>query len=172
MGMHEIDTLIVDATQLILHSDLDPASKRNLIRNLESIPGRHKFDAGGFTPIERDEANSYEEVHIYIAALEVVRLAKRNAQDATIYHWCAFVLNNWDAYFRASAPPLPDLKAGELGELRNIYRSVNPALIEPMHATLTMYPEGMDWFSEDQNALIRWFCRPFPSVSPSMPEAG
>ncbi len=158
MGMHEIDALIVDATQLARNSDLNPAAKRNLIWNLESIPGRYEFDAGGFSRIETNQACSYENVPIYVVALDLVRLAQRVEDDATIYHWCAFVLNHWDAYFRVSALPVPALKAGELGELRNLYRSINPTLIEPMHATLTMYPEGVNWFSDDQNELIRWFC--------------
>ncbi len=73
-----------------------------------------------------------------------------------IYDWVAFLLNFWEEYFPADLTT--DLiKEKYFEEIKKQFKQCEFNDYEPIHRTLTIYPESNGWFSEQQNQLIDWF---------------
>ncbi len=157
MSMWEIDTLLTSSIELIKKSDLDKESKKQLIWNLENIPEVYEFDAGGFSKTELDDDFNYSKTNPYELGLQVVVEAKKSNQNNLIYDSSAFLLNHWSEYF-SETDKLENIKSKHLGEMKTIFFQFDFSNYEPLHATLTIYKDGNEWFSEEQNDLIKWYC--------------
>lgn len=73
------------------------------------------------------------------------------------YDWFAFLLNFWQEYFSDSFK-LKDVKSTYLLKMKEIFTALNFETYQPIHTTLTIYKNGSEWFSSEQNELIKWYC--------------
>ncbi len=157
MAMWEIDVLLKSSIRLVEQSAMHTNKKKHLIWNLEQLPERYEFDAGGFEKSALDSNFEYKVIHPYELGLIISREAKRQNTPHFIYDWSAFLLNYWNQYF-ASLDALENLKSTYLEPMKALYHSFDFGAYEPIHASLTVYEKDQEWFEEEQNALIRWYC--------------
>ncbi len=157
MSMWEIDDLLTRSIALIRTSDLNKESKKHLIRSLEDLPGMYDFDAGGFEKTELSYDFLYQDVNPYEIGINVAVVAVKVEDKALIYDWSAFLLNFWSEYF-SKTENLEHIKSDALGNLKTVFSRFNFDDYQPIHASLTIYPDGNEQFSEEQNELIKWYC--------------
>ncbi len=157
MGLWEIDMLLTNSIKLIQQSNLSEETKNNIIWNLENIPEWYEFDAGNFQKTIFNHASSLTKVNPYQVGLIVVTEANKQKAYNLIYDWAAFLLNYWEEYF-IETDTIESLKTNYLAPIKSIYKQVDFTDYEPVHASLTMYKNGNEWFSEEHNNLIKWFC--------------
>ncbi|NJB37286.1 hypothetical protein [Croceivirga sp. JEA036] len=157
MALWEIDEIIISGIELIKQSELEPTFKKHVLWNLENIPELYGFDAGMFNRTELDIDFSYERMNIYNVGYYVIAEAKKRGYKDLVYDWSAFLLNFREGYF-AEIAATQELKEGVLKQVKLIFESLDFSDYEPIHRSLTIYQNGMDWYSEDQKALVKWFC--------------
>lgn len=156
MSMWEIDTLLISSIELIKESNLEKKNKKHIIWNLEQIPETYEFDAGRFLKSELDTTFEYEQKHPYQLGSIITKIAENTNNKELIYHWSAFLLNFWDTYFK-DIENLEKIKAKHLTDIKNIFSKFNFNNFNPIHATLTISNCENEWFSREQNDLIKWF---------------
>jgi hypothetical protein len=152
--MWEVDELIKNSRTYVLGLKIDNDLKRNLIWNLEQIPSRYQFDAGGFEYLENENARFYKELSPFQVGLVIIQNAETS--NPLIYDWSAFLLNFWKEYFPGKLVP-ELIKEEYFKEIRGKFNLCDFSNYEPIHRTLTIYTERNSWFSEEQNQLIDWF---------------
>lgn len=157
MSMWEINELLKNSIAVINNANLDINLKKNLIWNLENLPEKYQFDAGGFAKTENDSDFCYEAMNPYKFGLLVCIEAEKQSKTHFIYDWSTFLLNYWNEYFSESTK-LDDLKKNYLSLLKVRFHNYNFENYKPIHASLTLYKNGNEWFTEEQNQLIKWFC--------------
>lgn len=159
MAMHEIDYLLKDSIKLIQNSNLEGNRKKNVVRNLETLPEDYEFDAGGFNKTEVDENFEYKKINPFELGVIVSQEAIKQKSNGLIYDWSAFLLNfSNEGYHFYGIFDYKTLKSTYLKELKNIFSTLNFESYEPQHATLTLHKNGNEWFSEELNELIKWYC--------------
>ncbi len=151
MSMWEVDELLKDSISLVQESNLSVMEKRNLIWSLEHLSEKYEMDAGGFLKTEHDDNALYDEMPPFKMGEIIAKIAMKENQTDFIYDWSAFLLNFSSEYFE------DNLKEGRLDEIKEIYHQNNYNNYKPKHATLTIYQAGNDYFSDEQNQLIKWF---------------
>ncbi len=155
--MWEIDVLLKKSIEFVKDSNLDNHTKKNILWNLESIPTLYEFDAGNFKKTELDKDFKYQKLTIYkIAEIITITSNKIGIKDLT-YDWSAFLLNFWQEYFSDSFK-LEDVKSTYLLKMKEKFIALNFETYQPIHTTLTIYKNGNEWFSSEQNELIKWYC--------------
>ncbi|OQD42192.1 hypothetical protein BUL40_12305 [Croceivirga radicis] len=155
--MWEIDEIIISGIQLIKNSDLEETSKKNIIWNLENLPDVYSFDAGMYNRTELDMGFKYQLMHPYEVGLFVVKEAKKQGYNDLVYDWSAFLLNYREGYFSTIAKA-EELKESYLGEMKAVFSSIDFKDYKPIHDSLTIFRDGMDWFSPEQQNLVKWYC--------------
>ncbi len=156
MAMWEIDTLLKSSVDLVKNSGLIFDERRHLIWNLENIPHNYQFDAGCFEPSEVDKNFDYKTINPYELGLQIMKIVSSQENKHLIYDWSAFLLNFYP-YFE-HLDTLEKIKSKYLEPMKKIYSNYSFDNYEPIHATLTIYNNGKEWFEEEQNELIKWFC--------------
>ena len=157
MGMWEIDALLTNSIDFIRESELHHENKRHIVWNLENIPEEYEFDAGSFEKTELTSNFEYKKMNPYQLGKLVMEQAKNSSKNNLIYDWSAFLLNYWNEYF-SEIDKLENLKSKYLEEMKIIFEQFNFSDYEPIHASLTIYKNGNEWFNEEQNNLIKWYC--------------
>lgn len=153
--LREIDELLLKSIKLINKTTLLLDERRNIIWNLENIPEMYKFDAGGFAVTETDKDFNYQVINPFKIAETISQYAHNQASNDLIYDWSALLLNFWQEYFYESSP-LTILKDERLVRLKSIYHEHDFSSYNPIHVTLTIYPEGNRHFSKRSlNSLSR-----------------
>ena len=160
MSLYEIDDLLLASVALVRAAEADGARRKNAIWNLEQIPERYGFDAGGFDKTETGEMSGYETMDAPEVAIRVARLADATGDRALVYDWTAFMLIWGPGYFDAFQD-LDSLKQGALGELKEIFGKHDYEGHQPRHRSLTMDLEEMEEMAEETGderlvALMRW----------------
>ncbi|MCO1336941.1 hypothetical protein MO867_21675 [Microbulbifer sp. OS29] len=74
-----------------------------------------------------------------------------------IYVWSAFLLNFGNEYF-SEVDTIEGLKSNHLKKMKSLFSQHDFGGYAPLHRTLTIYKDGGEWFAEEQNDLIKWFC--------------
>lgn len=154
--MWEINELLKNSISVIKNATIETNQQKNIIWNLENLPEKYQFDAGGFTKTENDSNFNYETMNPYEFGLLVCIEAEKQSKTDLIYNWSAFLLNYWSEYF-ADSTNLEELKNNSLLSLKEKFHKYSFEDYKPTHASLTMYKEGNKWFTEEQNNLIQWF---------------
>ncbi len=157
MSMWEIDTLLKSSIELIKTSNLDDKTKKHVLWNLENIPELYEFDAGCFEKSELDNDFEYKKMNPYEIGEILVLEANKSITKNLIYDWSAFLLNYGQEYF-SEYFKIEYLKTTHLLKMKVIFSNLSFTDYEPIHASLTLYENGNDWFSQEQNELIRWYC--------------
>ena len=160
MSMWEIDELLKSSITLVQESDLSDSEKRNVTWNLENLAEKHEMDAGGFSKIENDDSSKYDDISPFKLGEITSTLASDKNQTDFIYDWSAFLLNFYGEYFSkfsTNDQSSDDQSKGELMKIKALYHKYDFSNYEPKHATLTIYKDGNNYFSEEQNQLIKWF---------------
>ncbi len=156
MSMWEIDQLLKGSIALVRNSDLSEIEKRNIVWNLEKLPERYDFDAGVFPLTEIDTNFEYHEINPFKLGEIIITIADGQNKSNQIYNWSAFLLNFWYEYFNKNYS-IDTLKKGSLYKIKEIFKKYDFSCYEPVHASLTIYPDGNSYFSDEQNELIKWF---------------
>lgn len=123
---------------------------------MERIPEQYKFDAGGFPKSESDPDFPYRRMSVYAVGLHAFQLAETAQKFTLLYDWSAFLLNFWAEYFR-HIDSLENLMTDFLNEMKIRFNQHDFSGYKPIHPTLTLYENGSNWFSDEQNELIRWY---------------
>ena len=126
-----------------------------MIWNLENLPEKHEMDVGGFSNTENNDNSLYDETNPFKLGEIIFRIAIEQNQTDSIYDWSAFLLNFSDEYFNEYYSP-NKLKEEGLINLREKYHNHDFKNYVPKHATLTIYNGGNEYFSDEQNQLIKW----------------
>lgn len=156
MGMWELDTLLKESIQIILNSSLDVDERRIIVWNLETLPERYEFDAGKFERTETDKKFEYKLIDPYVLGFMMIKESDKQKNAASIYNWTAFMLNHWEEYFPTHKSS-EFLKENYFAAYKITFRQYNFTAHKPIHASLTVFPEGNEWFSEKKNEMINWF---------------
>lgn len=151
MSMWEIDELLKGSISLVKSSSLSGNEKKHITWSLENLPEKYEMDAGGFSKTENEESSLYEEIPPFKLGGIISKIAIEQNKTDYIYDWSAFLLNYSSEYFKEN------LKEGQLLQIKELYHKYNFIDYEPKHATLTIYQNGNEYFSDEQNELIKWF---------------
>lgn len=92
----------------------------------------------------------------YDLALLIIKEADNKKQSSSVYDWTAFLINYGFAY-QLSDAPLENLKEQYFVPIKAIYRKYNFTDYEPMHDSLTITKEAVEWFGKEENEFIKWF---------------
>ena len=158
MSVHEIDHLLKNSIKFVKESAFDESLKRQMIWSLENIPEKYAFDAGNFLKTEVDSSFDYLEINPYDLGVKILVEANNGSRDINlIYDWSAFLLNFGNEYF-SEIGTIETLKETYLEKMSSIFKQHDFIDYKPLHRTLTVYQDGNDWFSKEQNDLIKWYC--------------
>lgn len=153
MSMHEITDLLTSSIRL-WESEADTLTRARCLTTLARLPDLCQLDAGA---PDVSVSPDVQPLHVYAAATATMELAQERQRPELIYAWAAFLLN-----FLRHMSDGEDYDAASIQDrwfepMRKALASIGPATQSPPHRTLTLYPEGKDWFDDEHNALIRSF---------------
>lgn len=153
MGMHEIETLLTNSAQVVGASQLEPGEASNLLGNLEGLAPRLELDAG----VDLGGIAQGRELHVFDLGMTVMRLAQSQQEASVVYDWLAFLLNFWSHMPQTEAYSSAVIEQVYFPSMRELWNANDFSAHKPLHATLTVYPDGKNWFDDEHNALIRRF---------------
>ena len=83
--------------------------------------------------------------------------ASSSGRPDLVYDWCAFLLNFWSHMPDEDGYESTYIREHWIPLMQTQMSGIDHTKIEPKHPTLTLYPDGSEWFEEEHNSLVQSF---------------